>query len=213
MQGGSAINSWQAKPIDGIEIIAHPDDKTIKIVQQMSGSKSRPDSNSFLVPQVCAYIARIAIRKNIQVGKASVHSLLTEKEVDAKLLPTAFINPKPINDIPVIMLSYSPSEQRHILGKAIDIQKHFETLGYPCSLISDLTISNNFVEGRYSLIGNDYINLLNNYKYMISDSMILLLWNNEKKPLPNDFCVEFCLLKNTVVLAKQILAHFNKEEP
>lgn len=203
---------WQLNPIDGVELIAQVDDITKETIQQISGYNKHLDSNSFLVPQVCSFIARKAIEKNIEVKKENVCLLLTEEKPIKRTKESFCFSSKRKDNIPIILLSYSSTDKNGALTKAIRIQKEFGDLGYPCSLISDLITTNCFVEGQYSLFGENAFYLLKEYSYIISDSLILLVRNKGSEPLPFDFCVESWRINETSIVVKEILKHFNEEE-
>lgn len=172
-------------PPDGIEIMANLSETEVMRTLYRDYGMITAKSNSILVPQICAEIAAVAVRKNIKPTKRKALQWLT-KGVKCKI---GFCNPyryniKEDDMVPVILLEYSDNDKMHALKAGLEIKKEFEHRSYSCTVISDLIGENDFIHGNYHLDKDDPLECVFFFQVSITDSLILLL---TRKNVENDF--------------------------
>jgi len=201
-------------PPDGVELIANlPKSSVMKKIQQRYKYISA-DSNSFLAPRVCAEIINKSLINEIKATKRLAMQWLKSDVRSARKSYNFFSNETVEDDtIPIIHLEYKNETAEQVLSRAKKIKSKFDCLQYPCALISETIDMNDFVQGFYHLDTTHGTDCIDYYRYVVSDSLILVL-SRRKTTLNYPFDYVFPNWVNWDIsnICYHILQQFNEEE-
>lgn len=213
LKSGEKYLEWVSNPADGIDLIAdYPDTPVIQKLRERYNYWIG-ESNSILVPQICAQMAAFFLKDTSIPTKASALRFLAEKprvRIAADYRLPEYTRMNSDDQIPSVLLPYEGELTDSVLNRVISLQKAFEREEYACSILSDLQDESDFENGWYTIDTSHLKACLTYYQRVVSDSLLLVLVHKRNSDeLPCDLCVEHWMQSETVNLYSRILKYFS----
>lgn len=211
---GTGQIEWIDNPVDGIELVADLPETSVveKLREQYDYCIS--ESNSVLVPQICAQLAVEMLENPFFVRTKKAALICLAKAPRSKVVEDYTLPEIPNLDkedwIPAIMLPYNCSTAHTVFDLAISLQQKFEREEYPCAILSDQYSQSDFQRGWYTLDASYPENCLVYYRRAIADGLILAPANRNSKIKPVcDWYIERQENTSVTILYSKILQHFS----
>lgn len=170
-------------PLDGVEIIMSYTKTSILHRLSKEYQLNYENSNSILVPQVCAEIANHIIKRKMEPSKKSVLKtfarLLGSNDINSI---KNYLSNKELDDcVPIVLFQYESANQKDRYYLLKRLQETFERNGYSCAILCDFIDVSDFEHGWYRISSENIDQEKEYYLNVISDSIILLLLSDEIK--------------------------------
>lgn len=180
------------EPPDGIELIMSYTKTPILSKIEKEYGLTYEDSNSILVPQICAEIADYALRSKMKLTKESVLQLFTKSWGFGRNneYQHSFAGKESSDSIPVVLFQYDITYQNNRYELLQRLQKHFEKEGYSCAILCDFIKVSDFENGWYKIGSKNIKDEIAYYLNLVSDSVLFLLINNN---IAWDYCFDMLI--------------------
>ncbi len=167
-------------PSDGVEVIANLPKSSVMEKMEKQHIFLSEYSNSFIVPQVCAKIVSESLAKERRATKELAINWLYG-DVRSRKKSYKFSQAQTVEDdkIPIIQLECKGQITAKVLSRAKKIKSRFDSLLYPCSLVAETIVTDDFIQGIYQLDTTLAADCIGYYQYVVSDSLILVLSRSE----------------------------------
>lgn len=179
-----------SNPIDGIEIIADlPETEVMKLFYERCNVAYRK-SNSELVPQLCARIAKSALQEGIVLTKDSALDCLQAAPRSGKATDFGHIIPLADDDrVPAILLPYNGNAEE-AFNLALMLQREFEENDYSCAVLSEAVEFSDFINGWFKLDVTNRKECVTYYQNAVTEGVLLALVRDEwASQIPGDLFV------------------------
>ncbi len=168
-------------PVDGIELIRMYSETPILCRLNREYQLNYEDSNSILVPQVCAEVACHVLQNNMELTKNSVLCTFAKlsglRGTDHK--KDYYFNKESDNSVPVVLFRYDRAKQKDSYDLLKRLQGIFEDRGYSCAILCDFIKDSDFENGWYRVCSKNIEQEVEYYLNVTSDSILFLLLSNE----------------------------------
>lgn len=172
-------------PYDGIDLV-YPFHKTLLF--QNSGYEP---SNSLVVPQCCAQVAKLALQ-GVTCDKEHIIDALSNDSCNSfENKPNTFDGFTANETIPIIMFHTSASLLSNRLNVAIQLQTAFQTEGFSCAIMSNYFSSSDFEAGHFRIDTNTFDQDISYFYHATEHDLFLLVSDIESKgKFHSDLCFD-----------------------
>lgn len=191
-------------PIDGIDLIMSYTDTPLLYRLRREYKLDYQDSNSILVPRVCAEITDIVIQSGTKLTKEDILCFFSKLARSGSFCVNLDYSSKKIQykNVPIVLFYYNDknkNDRYHLLKK---LQRKFEIKDYSCSILCDFILKSDFENGWYKIYTENIAQEINYYTNMTTDSIIFLLINSKTE---ESFCYD-------ILINDRILPHSTSKE-
>lgn len=189
-------------PIDGIDMVKSYNDTSLLLNIKKKYKINYENSNSILVPQICAEIAKTMITSP-KLIKGKTQLLNTIKGYTMKKIYNVSMSDSGIDkqEIPIISIEYTNKD--YIIKKQITyiIKSELETKGFSCSIIHDRLTRSDFNNSWFKIETSSLCEHLKYYQRFLNDSFLILLIDNNNINNNIDNLLDLKLLNDNVINA------------